>query len=146
MGDVTLRPATPKDIDAVRELLKVSDLPLHGVDHNFGERFAVAEQGGKVVGTQAVEVYGPYGMIRSAAVAPDRRGTGLGSELTRDRIRWSKDRGLTTLYLFTVSARPFFERHGFTVVPRETAPPEIKASEEYRSVCHDSGIFMQLPL
>jgi N-acetylglutamate synthase-like GNAT family acetyltransferase len=143
---ILLRPGVTADLDRVRDLLQICKLPLHGVDAEFGERYVVAEHDGLLVGVQAVEMIGPYGMIRSAAVAPSLRGSGMGSAMTRDRIEWSKKRGIPTLFLFTETAKPFFEKLGFREIARGDAPLEVQESDEAKSVCHSTATLMQLDL
>lgn len=41
------------------------------------------------------------------------------------------------------ASEPFFVRFGFARVSREEAPPELQASEEFRSLCPESAAFMR---
>ena len=130
----------------MRDLLAAAKLPLDGLNEQFGERYAVAEADGLIVGAEGIEVYGRWGLLRSAVVAPGHRGTGLGLRLTGDRIAWARAQQLEALYLLTTTAAPFFARLGFVEVPRTTAPAAVQASREFATACPASATCMRLPL
>jgi amino-acid N-acetyltransferase len=46
------------------------------------------------------------------------------------------------LYLLTTTADAFFRRLGYEQTARELAPPAIKATREFSSLCPSSSIFM----
>ncbi len=47
------------------------------------------------------------------------------------------------VFLLTETAEPFFVRFGFERVSREEAPPQLRASEEFRCLCPESAAFMR---
>jgi amino-acid N-acetyltransferase len=141
-----IRAAKAKDIAAVRDLLSAAHLPTQGVEDQFGEGYAVAEFEGEIVGAIGIEVYGPYGLLRSAVVAPAQQGSGLGKRLTNERIAWARARHLRALYLLTVTAEPFFARLGFAKLPRASAPAEVQKSLEFAKLCSSSAACMSLDL
>ena len=126
----------------MRELLKMCELPAGDLSDAMIPGFVVAETGGQLVGVAGIEVRGPHGLLRSVAVAPEIRGSGLGAELVRDRISWTQSRGINSLYLLTTTAEEYFVRHGFVTEPRDSAPPEIQASNEFTDLCPSSAILM----
>ena len=142
----SLRPAAAKDLAAVRELLREAKLHLEGLEKQFGGHYAVAELEGKLVGAMGIEVYGRYGLLRSAVVAPAHRGSGLGARLTRERIAWADARRIEALYVLTVTAAPFFARLGFVEVPRKSAPAEVQASLEFAKLCGSNSVCMRMDL
>ncbi|NUQ11924.1 MAG: GNAT family N-acetyltransferase, partial [Gemmatimonadaceae bacterium] len=83
-----IRPAAAADLPQVEQTLSAADLPLDGLREQFGDGYAVALSGDRLIGVEGIEVYGTDGLLRSAAVAPDWRGRGVGDALTRDRIAW----------------------------------------------------------
>ena len=141
-----LRGAKASDLAAVRDLLRGAKLHLEGLEKQFGGHYAVLELDGKLIGAMGIEVYGRYGLLRSAVVAPAHRGTGLGVRLTRERIAWADARRIEALYLLTVTAAPFFARLGFVEVPRKSAPAEVQASLEFAKLCPSSAVCMSLDL
>src|SRR4029079_2573005 len=75
---ITLRPATETDLAAISSLLRENRLPLDGVS-DWVDDFIVADLDGKIVGSVAMERYGAYGLLRSAAVSETARGKGIGA-------------------------------------------------------------------
>jgi N-acetylglutamate synthase-like GNAT family acetyltransferase len=142
----SLRAAKAGDLAAVRDLLKGAKLHLEGLEKQFGGHYAVLELEGKLIGAMGVEVYGRYGLLRSAVVAPAHRGTGLGVRLTRERIAWADARRIEALFLLTVTAVPFFARLGFAEVPRKSAPAEVQASLEFAKLCGANSVCMRMDL
>jgi N-acetylglutamate synthase-like GNAT family acetyltransferase len=70
----------------------------------------------------------------SVAVRPDVRGKGLGQLITAASIGGAMGRGITHIYLFTETARSFFEGLGFVAVERRELPLAVdqvaRAAEE----------------
>ena len=139
-----LRAARPSDLGAVSSLLALCSLPTEGVAEQFGESYAVAEHAGEIVGVAGVERHGPHGLLRSVAVAPQWRLAGVGSALVRDRLQWSEEAGMRSLFLLTTDAARYFHRYGFRVVSRDTAPAALHASREFSEICPSSARLMRL--
>jgi amino-acid N-acetyltransferase len=146
MSNVHIRPAASTDLPAVQTLLERASLPLDGVQDFFPAHYTVAERGEQVVGAIGIETYGKQGLLRSAVVADELRGSGLGSELARERLQWSKTMGLDAIYLLTTTAAPFFDRLGFATVDRSTVPAELAAAPEFASICPSTAIVMRIGL
>jgi amino-acid N-acetyltransferase len=138
----TIRPASSRDLDSVKSLLDAAHLPLDGLEEQFGDGYAVAEAGGRIVGAEGIEVYDRSGLLRSAVVHPEWRGRGVGDALTRDRLEWARRAGLERVYLLTTTAESYFPRFGFTRVERSEAPSEIRGSREFASACPATAAFM----
>jgi amino-acid N-acetyltransferase len=145
-ANYSIRPATAGDLGPVETALRDSDLPLDGLQDQFGDGYAVAESNGTVIGVEGIEVYGDDGLLRSAAVVANWRGKGVGDALTRDRIEWARRRGLRSLYLLTTTAGDYFPRFGFERVDRDTAPDAVRRSREFSEACPSSALFMKLRL
>ncbi|MGY1617190.1 GNAT family N-acetyltransferase [Geodermatophilus sp. SYSU D00691] len=140
MRDAVVRPAVPADLPAVHALVAASGLPLDGLDG--ATQVLVAEEDGDVVGTVALERHGDGPatafLLRSAAVAERRRGTGLGAALVTAALA-PVDAAGAPVALLTESAANWFPRFGFVVVPREELPPALGASAELRGACPASA-------
>ncbi len=139
----TLRPARADDLAAARRLVAAAQLPLDGLEDQFGPAYAVAEVEGRLVGVAGVEVFATFGLLRSVAVDPSVRGRGVGDALVRDRLGWADGRGLAAVYLLTTTASDYFPRFGFVRVGRDVVPPPVRASREFASVCPASAIAME---
>jgi N-acetylglutamate synthase-like GNAT family acetyltransferase/SAM-dependent methyltransferase len=141
-----VRSASGADLPAVTSLLHDWELPLDGIEEQFGPGYAVAEEIGMVIGAIGVERYGEYGLLRSAVVAANVRGRGVGEALVLDRIDWSMREGLRGLYLLTTTAAEYFPRFGFRTLDRSQVPAEVQASVEFGSACPATATVMHLPL
>jgi arsenite methyltransferase len=141
-----VRAAEPRDLAPIKALLGTASLPIEGVDDQFGSGYAVAEENGQLVGAIGIEIYGKYGLLRSAVVSGAQRGRGIGEALVFDRIDWSMRQELEALYLLTTTAAEYFPRFGFAIADRATVPVEVQASAEFSSLCPSSATVMELRL
>jgi amino-acid N-acetyltransferase len=121
----------------VAEKLPVSDLP------EILENFIVAMQEGSVAGVAGIEVYGRYGLLRSLAVHPKYRGTGIAGKLLASLDNLSKLKGLEALYLLTETAPAYFERKHYIKITRDDVPNEVRQSSEFGYVCPVSAVVMK---
>ena len=138
---VALRRATEADGPAVERLLAAQALPRDGVAE-WLEHFWLAEHEGAVVGVAGVELYGEAALLRSVAVDPAWRGSGLGRLLTERALAEAGAAGARDVYLLTTTAEHYFPRLGFACVAREQAPPALSASTEFRGACPASAVLM----
>lgn len=144
-GAVRLRAAVPADRAAVHALLSAAELPLDGIPADLAH-FIIAERGGALVGAIGLEPYGEAGLLRSAVVAREERGGGVGDALVRALIEAARAAGTRELVLLTTTAETWFPRFGFTRITRESAPAALHASEEFQGACPASAVTMHLRL
>jgi amino-acid N-acetyltransferase len=138
-------PADPAHCGAIAGLVTASGLPLDGLQPHLGSVIIAREPGG-IVGCAALELYGHDALLRSVAVAPERRGTGVGLALTAAAIELARRRGVTTVWLLTETAARFFPRFGFEQTTRGAVPAGVKQSVEFTTACPESATVMMLPL
>lgn len=131
---VTIERATGNDLPAVETLLASAGLPLDGVGAAFRSG-VVARDGGRIVGCAAVEFYGPAALVRSVAVDPAARGTGVGSALLAAVEGLARDAGAHEAYLLTETAEAWFPRFGYAPIARAEAEPAIGTSVEFAVAC-----------
>jgi amino-acid N-acetyltransferase len=141
MLPLSIRRATRGDLPRVEALLVANGLILDDVAAGI-EEFFVADGEGGVVGTIGLEVRAPYALLRSAAVDPGRHRGGIGARLVEALVREAKGRGIAALYLFTPSAAPFFERHGFTRTTRDAIPEELRSTGQFAHACGATAVAM----
>lgn len=139
---VKIRPAAAEDLQDVKTLLSECDLPVDGLEQQFEGSYCVAERHGEIVGVGGVEVYNPYGLLRSVAVSPARQRQSIGKAVIKDRLTWAKSKGLSVVFLLTTTAAEYFERLGFRAIDRDAVPSEIRKSSGFSSVCPESAIAM----
>jgi len=147
MSAEILRAARPEDRAAVVALLTDAGLPPAGLDDHFPDGFVVAcDADGTLLGAAGLEDYGPVGLLRSVAVLGDRRGTGLGSRLSRAVMAMAADRGVRELFLLTTGAEGYFPRLGFERVERDALPAALTASAQLRGACPVTAVAMRAQL
>jgi N-acetylglutamate synthase-like GNAT family acetyltransferase len=90
------------------------------------------DEGGALVGCVAIELAGDVALLRMLAVAPERRGEGLGYVLVEAATERARSQGVRHLYLVTDGAQGYFgEKLGFTAIDRKDVAPAVAATAEY---------------
>jgi amino-acid N-acetyltransferase len=141
--EITISPAVEKDIPSIKALLTDSGLPTAGVDDHW-RTFLVARDGERFVGCGGSEPYRAAALIRSVAVHPQYRKSGVGRQIVRHLIDRLAFRGLRDFYLLTTTAEEFFRKRGFKTIRREEIHPDLSASRELQDACPASAVCMRL--
>jgi amino-acid N-acetyltransferase len=147
----TPRRARPEDRPGAEALLRALELPLAGLDACFPHSWLAegddpGEGGRPVVGLAGVELYPDGALLRSVAVHPDWRGTGLGRALVTRALDTARAGGARDAYLLTTTAERWFPRLGFAPIGRELVPPGVRQSVEFREACPASAVVMHRAL
>jgi amino-acid N-acetyltransferase len=79
-------------------------------------------------------------------VSESRKGTGIGSNLTRRALDEARARGVCDVFLLTTTADGFFLRFGFERVARHEVPSRVQGSRELQGACPASATAMRLRL
>ena len=147
-SQASLRAATPTDLPAIERLLASSGLPIAGVaDALRGFVVAESEHDKRIVGVAGLELCcDEFALLRSTAVEPEWRGTGLGRRLVTHAIADAESRGIKALYLLTTTAERYFPSFGFVKTQRDAVPDEVKRSVEFREACPATATVMALEL
>lgn len=138
---VKIRDASPADLAAVESLLAANDLPRDGVRGSFAG-FLVADDEGVVVGAVGLETFDSAALLRSAVVAADHRGTGVGRQLVEQALERAEREGVDDVYLLTTTAEDYFPRFGFTRASRAAVPAALESSAEFQGACPESAVVM----
>ncbi len=138
---VTLDRADPDDRDRLAALLASNGLP-DDVREAPG-RFFLARRDGRLVGGGGVEVHGTDGLLRSVVVVESERGRGYGTALCDALEARAREAGVTTLYLLTTTAAGFFGERGYETIPRTAAPPAVRGTPEFETLCPDDATCMR---
>ncbi len=129
----------PAELDETKRLLEQAGLPADDLDEGLLEGFLACGPVGEPTAVGGLEFLGRHALLRSVAVAPSRRGEGLGQQVTRELERRARERGVQHLYLLTEGATAFFERLGWRTTDRAQAPPEIAGSTQFSRLCPASA-------
>ena len=119
VSELEYRPAGAEDYEAVRRFLcevgwqrRVGDAERFRRIVEGAQRTVVAFDGGRVVGFARALCDGvSNGYISTVAVAPDRRGQGVGREMVRRRV--GEDAGVTWVLRAGRGSEGFWRRMGF---------------------------------
>jgi amino-acid N-acetyltransferase len=138
--------ARPDDRAAVEQLLARLDLPIEGAAAALDTAVVARTDERGVEGCAALELYGRDALLRSVAVAPERRSSGLGRALVAAALDLARARGVASVYLLTTTAAGYFSRFGFEPIERSTVPQSVQASQEFSTLCPSSAIAMKMEL
>jgi amino-acid N-acetyltransferase len=129
--DITIRSAAESDIEAILNIVNAyaaQNLMLPRTAEQIRrvlDWFLVAEHAGKVVGCGSnVELTPRLTELRSLAVAPEFRGTGLGRRLVEALVVRAREAGYDQICALTLN-EGFFSRCGFETVDRWAISPKI---------------------
>ncbi len=89
------------------------------------QTFMVAEAEGEIIGCCALEiVWADLAELKSLAVAPAHKGTGIGRTLVHAVIDQARRLGVSRLFALTLEPR-FFEKMGFKVLEKDDLPMKV---------------------
>ena len=142
---IQLCPATAADEPLIQAWLDQHQLPTADLSAILNCLY-LGVQDDRVVGIGGIERHGADGLLRSLVVAPSLQRQGYGQQLCRQLVRQAQADGLQALYLLTNSAPDFFARLGFEQIERRSAPLTMQQTTEFKVLCPDSAICMQLLL
>lgn len=139
-------PAQPADFADIVRLLADASLPHADLTPGHLAHFLVVRDGAAIVGVVGMEARDDAGLLRSLAVAADRRGGGLAARLVDALEARARAAGIRTLFLLTTTAEGFFARRGYVPTERTAVPDGILATEEFRGICPSTAACMSKPL
>jgi amino-acid N-acetyltransferase len=126
----------------VKRLLAASGLPASDLVPAHLEHFFGCGAAQSPTGVVGLELHGNAALLRSLAVAQDRRGAGCGKALVAEAERYARLQGVSELYLLTTTAERFFERLGYRRTMRDNAPAAIRGTQEFSTLCPSTAAFM----
>jgi N-acetylglutamate synthase-like GNAT family acetyltransferase len=139
LPELTLGSARADELDAVLAILCGAELPTAGITDFFPGGYVVARSGSSVVAVAGLEIHGDVALLRSVAVLPEQRGSGLARQLVENRLRAAREQSLRAVYLLTTTASDYFRGLGFQDRARTEAPEVLRQSSEFRTVCPESA-------
>ncbi|WP_237185228.1 amino-acid N-acetyltransferase [Rothia nasimurium] len=145
MTDVTVRPATVRDVPAIQALVR--PLALEGIlldkeavayYEAIQEFLIVEDAAGQVLGCGALHVmWQNIAEIRTLAAAPAARGRGVGHALVAALVERARQLGVASVFCLTFEV-DFFKRQGFRVMENQDQIDPETFMELLRS--HDEGV------
>ncbi|HJB11922.1 MAG TPA: amino-acid N-acetyltransferase [Candidatus Brachybacterium merdavium] len=129
---ITVRPARPADVRAINRLVEpmTHEGILLGKDlvayYEAVQEFLVAvDASDEIVGCGALHVmWEDLAEVRTLAVHPDQRGTGIGHRMLTALLARAAQLGLRRVFCLTFEV-DFFSRHGFSVMDQDVVDAEV---------------------
>ena len=144
--NIAISNASADDLQAILDLLSQVQLPHDGVAENLSD-FLVARDESRLIATIGIERHGDTALLRSAAVAPEYQGCGIGSRLTEHLLQRATNDGMERVVLLTTTASDFFARRfGFCETSRTIFDKELTASSEWNLPRCSSAVCMSRDL
>jgi len=137
---ITIKPIT--DNTQLAQLLSACALPVSDICSSGSLQFFGAYSGAQLIGVIGLEGYAPQVLLRSLAVTPERRGSGMGKSLVEYAERHAAAQGIDTLYLLTTTAAHFFSKLDYGAATRDEAPASIRATAQFSGLCPSSATLM----
>jgi len=134
-----------QDINNAKTLLKENDLCYTDIPKENLDIFKVLDSN-VIVGYLGLEHYRSDAVLRAVVIKDNFRGLNLGRTMTLFGIDAARNMGIKSLYLLTLTAKDFFSKLGFKVMPRKDVPEAVGKSEEFLNFCPDTAICMMLSL
>lgn len=141
--DYILRQATATDLAVIHHILVTNGLPTADADEQL-TTFFVADTAAGIAGVIGIEQASDSVLLRSLAVANDRRKQGIGTALVEQALQHSRQIGAKTAYLLTNTAESFAARWGFDQIPREAIPTELLQNSSLATLCPTTSICMKV--
>lgn len=145
--NITITGASARDLSEILELLARVQLPPEGVAENINGFLVARDEASRLIATIGLERQGKTALLRSAAVAPDYQGCGIGSRLTKRLLEQATSDGVERVVLLTSTASEFFARRfGFCETSRAAFDEELAGSSEWNLPRCSSAVCMSLDL
>lgn len=138
--------AQAADRPAIVQLLTDAKLPVADLPADLSHFLVLTDEANHPIGAIGLEVYPPYGLLRSAVIQSAHHGQGYGKMLVQELMAYARKEGLERLFLLTETAARFFTPLGFEKVTRDSVPEVIRASSQFSLICPSSATVMQQSL
>lgn len=139
---ISIRAAVARDLEVATQWLVAAELPSRDLTPAHMEGFLLALHGDRPVGMIGLEQFGPVALLRSLVVDAGCRTAGIGRLLVDALEKNAVRRGASELWLLTIDADAYFAGLGYTVRPRSEAPPAIRETPEFSTLCPGDAVLM----
>jgi amino-acid N-acetyltransferase len=144
---LTIADASSDDLREILDLLSRVQLPHDGVAENVRVFLVARDESSLLIATIGLEQHGNTALLRSAAVAPEYQGCGIGSRLTEQLLKRAINDGVERVVLLTSTASEFFARRfGFCETSRSAFETELAESSEWNLPRCSNAVCMSLSL
>ena len=140
--DIKINKAEPQAYETVVALLTAAGLPTEDLRKDL-HHFWIADASGTAIGVIGMDLYAPYGLLRSMTVLPEYRNKGIASRLVDQVEQTAIKLGLSELYLITNTAESYFSKKGFQLITKAELPDSVASSQEMNGLCPASSVIMR---
>lgn len=145
--NLSITDASSDDLREILALLSQVQLPPDGVAENIRTFLVARDKSSRLIATIGLERHGNTALLRSAAVAPEYQGCGIGSRLTEQLLQRATNDGVERVVLLTSTASEFFSRRfGFCETSRTNFDSELATSSEWNLPRCSTAVCMSLEL
>ncbi|MHA1524213.1 MAG: arsenic resistance N-acetyltransferase ArsN2 [Alphaproteobacteria bacterium] len=144
---MTMPPPEPKIISvaptdqALIGALCDADLPVEDLEASKASFYGI-QAAGTLAGFGGIQVLGRNCLLRSLVILPSHQRRGLGQMLVAKLLETAARQNLDAAYLLTTTAPDFFASLGFTQISRAMAPPKIRYTAKFSSLCPGDALVM----
>lgn len=132
--------ATQEQRRQVISLLSDHHLPINDITGHV--KLYALLQGGMVVGSAGLEIYGTKGLLRSLSIDDSLKGKGWGRYINQQVEAIAQKEGIQELYLVTNTAEHFFSKLGYRAINRSEVAAEVAVSGQFNGICPSSAAIM----
>lgn len=129
-------------IEEVTAFLSENELPIADISVSPPLQFFGIRDGGALIAVVGLELYPPFGLLRSLAVRSTYRKRGFARELVSFAESWAIAHGVESLFLLTTTANQFFLDLGYSPASRDKAPSTIQTTSQFSGLCPASSAFL----
>lgn len=140
--EFTVTLAGQADFAQIHELLQQNGLPTAGVDPVTGKYYVAKST--ELIGVVGTECYGASAMLRSLAVKPQCKKSGVAKALISKALDILKSDAITDVYVITNTAEKYLNRFGFVKVDRSEVPATVLNTSALGDACPASSTHMHL--
>jgi N-acetylglutamate synthase-like GNAT family acetyltransferase len=142
-SSLVAKPLKTGELGAMAKGLAKAGLPVDDIDlpGRYFWRFETTEL--VPLGYGGLEPYGPDVLLRSVLTLPPARRRGVGAAIVAALESEAQVLKGRTVWLITTDAQDFFTRLGYAAVARDEAPPAIRATRQFSSLCPDTAAVMR---
>jgi N-acetylglutamate synthase-like GNAT family acetyltransferase len=140
---ITEVPGSDPDLVAT---LAAAGLPTGDLAEPGRSFFRFEAPAGRLVGFIGWELAGEVALLRSLVVVPSRRGEGWSRAMTGWALTRLAELGATDACILTTTIAALAEKLGFARIDRALAPPEIRGSRQFGTLCPASAILLHRSL
>ena len=137
--------ASAEDEEQIKQILAASGLHHQDISPSQLQHFLIVkdETALTLAGVVGLEQKDDVGLLRSLAVAKAYRRQGLATQLVNKIEDYARSQKVASLYLLTLTAEDYFSERGYQKTARESAPPALQETTEFKSLCPETAVCMK---